>query len=88
MLKLGLSHRKEHMFDSEEEEHLALTDRRIDEAQAKVARLRQLLEQGHVLGNLESEGRELLWETLNSLDLMQMHRKRILAALADLHKHS
>ena len=70
-----------------EEGQLALADCHIDEAQAKIARLRQLLEQGHVLGNLESEGRELLWEMLNSLDLMQMHRKRILATLADLHKH-
>ena len=76
------------MFDSKEEEYLALTDRRIDEAEAKIARLRQLLEHGHGLGNLENEGRELLWEMLNSLDVMQMHRKRILATLADLNSHS
>ena len=74
------------MFDKEEGQ-LALADRCIGEAEAKIARLRQLLEQGHVLGNLEKEGRELLWETLNSLDVMQIHRKRILATLADLHKH-
>ena len=75
------------MFDGEEEEHLALADRHINEAEVKIARLRQLLEQGHVLGNLENEGRELLWEMLNSVDVMQIHRKRVLAALADLHKH-
>ena len=75
------------MFDREEEEHLALTERRIDQAEAKIARLRQLLEQGYGLGNLENECRNLLWETLNSLDVMQIHRKRILATLADLYKH-